>query len=215
MCNHSRSHGNSDGEDSPPGSWGPINAPTKGLPQVLTRVRKYTRECPQSWFSLCYNPIDRLPRECSRECSRGCPRKCTRSGLVVCHLVCFHLLCSLPTKNASEKQSQFSVSCVANQIKAEELLQSPLVNEQRLCCDFRVVILIACKSGSRSAILLRSSIILTAEFPSICDCDFGAHGTGCCKVGAAPSVDPAARTWMTQDESKGTAMSSSMHMGMN
>ena len=36
--------------------------------------------------------------ECSRECSRGCPRKCTRNGLVVCHLVCFHLLCSLPTK---------------------------------------------------------------------------------------------------------------------
>ena len=30
------------------------------------------------------------------ECSRGCPRKCTRSGLVVCHLVCFHLLCPLP-----------------------------------------------------------------------------------------------------------------------
>ena len=35
--------------------------------------------------------------ECSRECSRGCPRKCTQSGLVVCHLVCFHQLCSLPT----------------------------------------------------------------------------------------------------------------------
>ena len=49
----------------------------------------------ESWLSLCYNPIQRLPLECSRECSRGCPRKCTRSGLVVCHLVCFHLLCSL------------------------------------------------------------------------------------------------------------------------
>ena len=51
----------------------------------------------KSWLSLCYNPIHRLPLECSRECSRGCPRKCTRSGLVVCHLVCFHLLCPLPT----------------------------------------------------------------------------------------------------------------------
>ena len=51
----------------------------------------------KSWLSLCYNPIQRLPLECSRECSRGCPRKCTRSGLVVSHLVCFHLLCSLPT----------------------------------------------------------------------------------------------------------------------
>ena len=39
-------------------------------------------------------PMHRVPLECSRECSRGCPRKCTRSGLVVCHLVCFHLLCS-------------------------------------------------------------------------------------------------------------------------
>ena len=48
----------------------------------------------KSWLSLCYNPIQRLPLECSRECSRGCPRKCTRSGLVVCHLVCFHLRCS-------------------------------------------------------------------------------------------------------------------------
>ena len=47
----------------------------------------------KSWLSLCYNPIQRLPPECSCECSRGCPRKCTRSGLVVCHL-----LCSLPTK---------------------------------------------------------------------------------------------------------------------
>ena len=51
----------------------------------------------KSWLSLSYNPIQRLPLECSRECSRGCPRKCTRSGLVVCHLVCFHLLYSLPT----------------------------------------------------------------------------------------------------------------------
>ena len=50
----------------------------------------------KSWLSLCYNPIQRLPLEWSRECSRGCPRKCTRSGLVVCHLVCFHPLCSLP-----------------------------------------------------------------------------------------------------------------------
>ena len=50
----------------------------------------------ESWLSLCYNPMQRLPLECSRECSRGCSRKCTRSGLVVCHLVCFHLLCSLP-----------------------------------------------------------------------------------------------------------------------
>ena len=50
----------------------------------------------KSWLSPCYSPIQRLPLECSRECSRGCPRKCTRSGLVVCHLVCFHLLCSLP-----------------------------------------------------------------------------------------------------------------------
>ena len=49
----------------------------------------------KSCLSLCNNPIQRLPLECSRECSRGCPRKCTRSGLVVCHLVCFHLLCSL------------------------------------------------------------------------------------------------------------------------
>ena len=50
----------------------------------------------KSWLSLCYNPIQRLPLNCSRECSRGCPRKCTRSGLVVCHLVCFHLPCSFP-----------------------------------------------------------------------------------------------------------------------
>ena len=49
----------------------------------------------KSGLSLRYNPIQRLPLECSRECSRGCPRKCTRSGLVVCHLVCFHLRCSL------------------------------------------------------------------------------------------------------------------------
>ena len=48
----------------------------------------------QSWLSLCYSPIQRLPLECSRECSRGCPHKCTRSGLVVCHLVCF--TCSVP-----------------------------------------------------------------------------------------------------------------------
>ena len=53
----------------------------------------------KSWLSLCCNPIQRLPLECSRECSRGCPRKCTQSGLVVCHLVCFHLLCSFPKKN--------------------------------------------------------------------------------------------------------------------
>ena len=50
----------------------------------------------ESLLSLCYNPIQTLPLECSRECSRGCPRKCTRSGLVRCHLVCFNLLCSLP-----------------------------------------------------------------------------------------------------------------------
>ena len=49
----------------------------------------------KSWLSLYYSPTQGLPLECSRECSRGCPRKCTRSGLVVCHLVCFHLLCSL------------------------------------------------------------------------------------------------------------------------
>ena len=59
--------------------------------------RKCTRECPPKLAFSCYNPIQRLPLECSRECSRGCPRKCTRSGLVICHLVCFHLLCSLPT----------------------------------------------------------------------------------------------------------------------
>ena len=55
----------------------------------------------KSWLSLCYNPIQRLPLECSRECSRGFPRKCTRSDLVVCHLVCFHLLCSLPSERSS------------------------------------------------------------------------------------------------------------------
>ena len=61
----------------------------------------------KSWLSLCYNPIQRLPLECSRECSRGCPRKCTQSGLVICHLVCFHLLYSLPKKsrNISRKIS--------------------------------------------------------------------------------------------------------------
>ena len=53
---------------------------TRALPQVYTRV-------PTKVGLLCYNPIQRLPLECSRECSRGCPRKCTRSGLVVCHLV--------------------------------------------------------------------------------------------------------------------------------
>ena len=49
----------------------------------------------KSWLSLCYNPIQRLPLECSRECSCGCPRKCTQSGLVVCHLVCFSPALSL------------------------------------------------------------------------------------------------------------------------
>ena len=53
----------------------------------------------KSWLPPRHDPIQRLPLECSRECSHGCPRKCTRSGLVVCHLVCFHLLCSLPQKS--------------------------------------------------------------------------------------------------------------------
>ena len=56
-----------------------------------------TRVCPRKLAFSVLQPIQRLPLECSRECSRGCSRKCTRSGLVVCHLVCFHLLCSLPT----------------------------------------------------------------------------------------------------------------------
>ena len=67
----------------------PASAPASAHASVHESAHK-------SWLSLCYNPIQRLPLECSRECSRGCPCKCTRSGLVVCHLVCFHLLCSLP-----------------------------------------------------------------------------------------------------------------------
>ena len=43
----------------------------------------------KSWLNMCYNPIQRLPVECSRECSHRCPHKCTQSGLVACHLVCF------------------------------------------------------------------------------------------------------------------------------
>ena len=93
--------------------WLANNRVTKGLgPAFLAHVpltvlplwtKPWKRECPQSWLPLCYNPIERLPLECSRECSRGCPRKCTRSGLGVCHLVCFHLLCSLPTKGSFPK----------------------------------------------------------------------------------------------------------------
>ena len=66
----------------------------------------------KSWLSLCYNPIQRLPLECSRECSRGCPRKCTRSGLVVCHLVCFHSEGEKPPKirkKSSQEQSSWEL----------------------------------------------------------------------------------------------------------
>ena len=67
------------------------------LKRVLTQV--YTTVPTKDGF-LCV-PIQRLPLECSRDhkCSRECPRECTRSGLVICHLVCFHLLCSLPLKS--------------------------------------------------------------------------------------------------------------------
>ena len=69
-------------------------APASAHASALTSAHESAHK---SWLSLCYNPIQRLPLECSRECSRGCPRKCTQSGLDVCHLVCFHPLCSLPT----------------------------------------------------------------------------------------------------------------------
>ena len=72
----------------------------------------------QSWRSLCYNPIQRLPLECSRECSRGCPRKCTRSGLVICHLVCFHLLCS-----SLIKSPKFGQESAKNWLKREASVQ--------------------------------------------------------------------------------------------
>ena len=49
---------------------------------------------------VCVNPRQRLPVECSlefsRECSCECSRECTSCGLLVYHLVCFHLFCSLP-----------------------------------------------------------------------------------------------------------------------
>ena len=79
------------------------NAPTKGLPQVLTRVltQVYTRVPTKVGFLCVKIPYKGSHSSAHVSGSCGCPRKCTRSGLVVCHLVCFHLLCSSPIALAS------------------------------------------------------------------------------------------------------------------
>ena len=61
------------------------------LPAYAPITRVHTK-VPTKVAFLCVHPLQRFPLECSRKCAR----KCTHEGLVVVHLVCVHLLCSLP-----------------------------------------------------------------------------------------------------------------------